>query len=152
METRFLARDAGALSLPGTRGALKANGRLQAATELSSDAQRLRQHPNAVAGAHAENARSLLIITPGHSIGVRQQGTLQSAGVAGHLVRDRPVATARTGDSARSISNLKARGHPPKLHCARRRGMWCTRKMSRSGVLMQGGERPRIQSAPPRLG
>src|SRR5262245_55706283 len=26
------------------------------------------------AGAHAENARSLLIITPGHSIGVRQLG------------------------------------------------------------------------------
>jgi len=43
----------------------KAGGRLWPATGLSSDVQRLRQHPNAAAGALTENARNLLIITPG---------------------------------------------------------------------------------------
>jgi hypothetical protein len=55
-------------------GCLKANGRLRAATGLSSDAQRLQQHPDAVAGAHAENGRSLLIISPPLARG--EQGTV----------------------------------------------------------------------------
>jgi len=43
-----------------------------------------------------------------------------SAGVAGHSVRDRPVATARSRRQRQVYLQPKARGHPPKLHCARR--------------------------------